>query len=158
MTLINQNRKVISQLIKEQLNINKDVFFRVTTRSMEPFIRIGDYVVANKVNPETLLPGDIIIFEKGENFCTHRFIQRIESNNTINYITKGDKLIGFDFPFPGNKIFGKVVAIERNKKRVDLTNLNYIILNRTLAKIFKIQYIIYRLGKSIIKSLRTRLK
>ena len=146
-----KKQKVVSHLLREQLDKGKQLRFHVTSRSMEPFIRFGDDVVIKKVASMDIIIGDVILFEKGNAFCTHRLIHTKKKDDITHYITKGDKLIGFDVPITEDKIVGKVCAIERKKQLIDLTLLNYRMLNRSLGKIFRIQWIIYQSGKPINK-------
>ena len=143
MALTKKKFIAISQLLKEQINRGEKIQFKVTSKSMRPLIRVGDEVIVDKIIPSTLQPGEIILFERGNVFCTHRFIRRIKKNNRISFVTKGDNLARFDPPITENVILGKVVTIKHNSKRIDLTSSTYNLLNKTLAKAFTFQWFIF---------------
>ena len=144
---INDTQNTISSLLKEQLNNGKQVHFTVTGKSMKPLIRVGDEVIVERVNPDKLQPGEIILFERGNVFCTHRFIKRI--HDKTKFVTKGDNFFRFDPPLPENDILGKVVAIKRNDEFINLTQSKYRRFNFVFAKTFLIQWFIFVLIRPI---------
>lgn len=65
---------------------------RVVTGSMEPSLRVGDFIIIKKADPETLAEGDIISFYSEQSdiygmLVTHRIVGRDEDGR---FITRGD--------------------------------------------------------------------
>lgn len=65
---------------------------KVETGSMEPSIHVGDYIIIQTVDPESLVPGDVISFYSEQSdiydmLITHRIVQR---NSDGTFITQGD--------------------------------------------------------------------
>jgi len=82
--------------------------FQVVTGSMSGSIEIGDIVIV-KLNAE-IIEKDIIVYEKDNNFITHRLIQK----NDNELITKGDANNSEDEPIQKEDVIGKVVFVVRN--------------------------------------------
>ncbi len=149
--------KAVKEIIRQQLESNLSLKFKVTSRSMEPLIRVDDQVVVTRLNPAELVSGEIIMFEKGSIFCCHRFITREIFCGITYYVTKGDRLFGFDLPFPTDKILGKVESIERKQRVIDLTNQDTQLLSRILGFVFRVHWKIYKSGK-VIKNITFKKK
>lgn len=150
MTSTEKKQQAISQILREQIDEEKSVRFRVSGRSMEPFILFNDQVAINKISGDRLYPGDIILFELGNTYCTHRYIKQVKNNSKILYITKGDGFKAFDSPISEDRIIGKVKTIEREKLQIDLTERKYQVLNRVLGIFFRVQWHLYKISKSLI--------
>lgn len=92
-----------------------DNYYRVTSESMLPLLKIGDYIEIDKkadVYTKEISEGDIIVydgnvFEKGSDPIVHRIIKKNTNNFTI--ITKGDNNQGNDpNPVPYKSVIRKV--------------------------------------------------
>jgi len=68
--------------------------FSVQSASMEPTIKVGDYIFVEECDTSTLKKGDIITFytiiESQKAINTHRIVNVIEDGGTIQYETQGD--------------------------------------------------------------------
>lgn len=66
----------------------------VATGSMEPMIKPGDMIIAEKIlkieDANRLKVGDIIQFKRGDILISHRIIEIVEEENVKYYRTKGD--------------------------------------------------------------------
>lgn len=94
----------------------------VLSGSMEPAIPVGSLVYAKAAEPETLEPGDVIVFYStdassatggkgagGAIPITHRVVENHKDESEV--ITKGDANDNNDlFPTPYNNIVGKVIT------------------------------------------------
>jgi signal peptidase len=84
----------------------------IATGSMEPLIKPGDVIIVKKVDPETLVVGDIIQFRKDGVLISHRIIDEYEENKVKYYITKGDNNSVADHdPVGLEQIKGKVIHV-----------------------------------------------
>lgn len=80
--------------------------YTVQTGSMEPKIKIGDYIIVKSSSNYKL--GDIVTYKNKENeYITHRIIKI----NDDNIITQGDANNTSDNPIKKEQIIGKVVYI-----------------------------------------------
>ena len=65
--------------------------FTVTTGSMDPTIKGGDYIISTKLRNENIKIGDIITFVEDNTLITHRVIKIKKENGVVkSVITKGD--------------------------------------------------------------------
>ena len=101
--------------------------FVIISGSMEPNLKISDIVIIKKCEQNELKENDIISFRSGQSVITHRINQIIETENGVEYITKGDNnntkdngTVKFD-DIEGKYIgkieyLGKVVLYLKNKR------------------------------------------
>ena len=87
-------------------NIFGYTFFEVATGSMADTIEIGDVVVV-EITKE-IQEDDIIVYQDGDNFITHRLLE-IKDNGEL--ITKGDANNTEDDPISNEQVLGKVIKI-----------------------------------------------
>ena len=96
-----------------QINILKNDYsslfdysiFEVQTGSMSGEIEAGDWVIVKATKDIAL--DDIITFKQGDEFTTHRVIEKY----TDTYVTKGDVNNSKDEPITDDDIVGKVVKV-----------------------------------------------
>ena len=79
--------------------------YEVKTGSMEPTIKINDYIMVYK--DKNYKKGDIVTFEYEDSLVTHRIV-KIDKNRVI---TRGDANNVNDDEFDTNSIVGKVILI-----------------------------------------------
>ena len=78
--------------------------FTVSTGSMEPAIKTGDYLISRKVRSDHIKVDDIITFIEENTIITHRVSEIINQDEEIMFITKGD----------GNNIEDDATVISEN--------------------------------------------
>lgn len=100
--------------------------FVIISGSMEPNLKISDIVIIKRCEQNELKENDIISFRSGQSVITHRINKIIETENGVEYITKGDNnntkdngTVKFD-DIEGKYIgkieyLGKVVLFLKNK-------------------------------------------
>lgn len=88
--------------------------------SMLPWIRAGDCLVAAPVSVTHLVPGDIVLFERGAELVAHRLIRRLgDKGKDEDYlVTRGDWMTTEDPPLASAAVIGKVIAIDRRGRRI----------------------------------------
>lgn len=65
--------------------------FTVSTGSMEPTIKTGDYLISRKIKSDDIKVGDIITFIEEDTIITHRVSEIITNQDEETmFITKGD--------------------------------------------------------------------
>lgn len=88
--------------------------------SMLPSIFPGDVLI---VHPETARGarcGDIVLFFREDRFCAHRVVDRTEQGGRVSLITQGDALCRNDPPVAEDELVGRVAAVIRGRKRIEL--------------------------------------
>jgi hypothetical protein len=88
----------------------------VTGDSMKPLLRAGDVVEVERVPPDDLCAGDIVVVQRQGEFVTHRLLGVDEHG----WHTHGDRTRSPDAPVTAADIVGRVAALERGERRVDL--------------------------------------
>jgi len=103
-------------LFAEILHKGADLRFKVTGRSMYPFLADNDIVTLRKADACSLKTGDIIFFLSDHDTpVLHRIIARSKAAKGRNcFITKGDRLFQPDRPVPETRILGRVCSVEKN--------------------------------------------
>ena len=106
-----------TELLKEVLLKGKPFRFQAAGYSMSPFIRSGDLITISPVS-DPLRIGDIVAFI---NPCNNKLsVHRIISKVPNGYLLRGDNSPKEDGIVLLNEIFGRVIHIERNGRRVRL--------------------------------------
>jgi signal peptidase I len=85
---------------------------KVTSRSMDPILRIGDHVLVQSTSPSLIRCGDLIVTRREDGYLTHRLLTVDERG----WHTKGDRNQMADAPVDASIIVGLVIAIERQGK------------------------------------------
>lgn len=91
----------------------------VTSTSMEPMLRAGDRIVVEGVAPSELRYGDIVVFDSPLcGLVVHRLMWQVPPRGEPRAVfTKGDALAFCDRPIAVAGVVGRVVEVERGRKR-----------------------------------------
>lgn len=92
-------------LKRDYINFCGYTVFQVITGSMEDTIKIKDIILVEIT--KDVEENDIITFKSGENFVTHRIINK----DRDNLITKGDANNSLDDPIKLDDVVGKVIFV-----------------------------------------------
>lgn len=107
----------------------------VTGTSMLPLLQPGDALWLQSIDPAALRPGDLLLVRQNGVLLTHRLIVvRPE-----RWQTKGDNNRLADPPVTARQIVGRIVAVERGGRSLDLRQRCWLIANRLLARIGQIE-------------------
>ena len=106
---------IVSVILIQRLSDNKVTFFgysiyTVVTGSMVPKYRVGDMLLAKKVDDDAIQIGDDVVYVgnfDGE-IVTHQVI-RIEDGDSLKFHTKGINNIMEDPVIDNDQILGKVI-------------------------------------------------
>lgn len=119
---------MLETLVAECLKQGRAVRFRAAGRSMHPTIRENETVIVEPVSAPALAVGDIALFRSGEKLTAHRLIG-IDPEPAgaagpaaacrLRFITRGDACSACDPPAGPEHLLGKVVAVEREGRRID---------------------------------------
>lgn len=106
---------------------------------MYPFLQTGSIIKVKSVNQNDIYIGDIILFWVGEKMMAHRLVRKYIYNSKTILITKGDTSTCFDKPINFENVLGKVIEIEKAKKKIIKLDcktwyrINYLIAMYSLA-------------------------
>lgn len=103
-------------LAAEVVRSTGTVNLKVTGQSMLPAIWPGDLLTIGRHSPQSLRPGQIVLFQRGEKLTVHRIV--CLSGEQI--VTRGDSVPSPDSPIPPSEVIGLVTAIRRNGRPVSL--------------------------------------
>jgi len=114
-------------------------FIPISGNSMLPIIRDGDRALTAH-GCASVRRGDVVIFRRNGHMVAHR-VMRIRDGGRdggLTLVTKGDNTPQFDLPLSAGEIVGRVLAVERNGKRMSLDTavwrvLGWLIATGTLA-------------------------
>ena len=122
----------------------------VISRSMLPVLRPGDKIVVQNTGAESLEIGDLATVLRQGEFITHRLV----GLGSKDCYTKGDNARYLDSPVKLESILGKVIAIEREDKIIDLQSAGWKFANRILGRYHAFSGSMFRLLRQVRISLR----
>ena len=111
--------------VKEFLDLSREIFvqggvlrFCAHGGSMRPFIKDGDILKIASVTADKIALGDVILYHKDEeSIIVHRVVKKILEENKPSFLVKGDMNPPYGEIVSVQNILGKVVGIERNKRK-----------------------------------------
>ena len=143
-----------------QINILKNDYssffdysiFEVQTGSMSGEIEAGDWVIVKATNDIEL--NDIITFKQGDEFTTHRVIEKY--NDT--YVTKGDVNNSKDEPITDDDVVGKVVKVLPHFGILRKTLFNPLVVISLIVTLFLINYALKKEDSKKEEELKQKVK
>lgn len=126
---------------KYNISIGNYKIFNVASGSMEPTLKVGDYILIKKHQNYKI--GDIVTYRSNENYITHRIVEI--NNNEI--ITKGDANSSKDEPITTSNITGKFI--------MKLTLFNFVYNKYFIGSLIAIAIII-NIDKLLMKKRKGR--
>ena len=97
------------------------VRFRAQGGSMHPTIRDGDALMLAPIQPIELRIRDIVLACQSGRPVAHRVVRLTKRNDRpVRVVLRGDALLSCDLPMVPDAIVGRVIAVERNGRRIDL--------------------------------------
>jgi signal peptidase len=96
----------------EVLQSNGVLRLGVTGSSMLPALWPGDVVTIAVLAEEPRI-GEIILFQRSDQFVIHRVIRVASGARQSQIITRGDSMSDRDNPIEASEVLGRVVAIQR---------------------------------------------
>ncbi|QUV85225.1 S24/S26 family peptidase [Chloracidobacterium aggregatum] len=96
--------------------------FRVNGSTMRPTISDGDWLTVEQVPTTQLGVGDIVLLcTSSQTAVVHRILRFEQRHATTYVVTRGDAAEGLDVSVPVSNVVGRVLRIESNGVRHDLT-------------------------------------
>ena len=103
----------------------------VLSGSMMPLLRIDDYVLVQSVSPDSIRPGDIIVFKGQDKLIVHRVIRRYD-NGSPAFLQKGDSTTTAEI-IRSEDVIGKVIAVRKGSKVICLNDRIWKAINCALT-------------------------
>ena len=100
---------------------NGTCWAKVVSRSMYPTIKIGDQVLVEKVRPDEVRFGDIIVFRQNRRLVIHRVIGKSEHGGQFHFLEKGDANLQSSL-VSAEDIIGKVIIIRSQARTLNTTS------------------------------------
>ena len=101
--------------VEKALNTRRDVRIRLVGWSMYPFLSPRtDILVLAPVQPEELLPMDIVLAKTGSGYILHRLIKQEGGR----WLMQGDANVGITESASPQDIIGRLIKVERNGNKV----------------------------------------
>ncbi len=158
--MLASQQNVVSNLIREEMAQGTPFRFRVISGSMAPLIEAGDEIVSQRASAETLRRGDVVLYTMGNAFHTHRLLTRRRRGDVTLLVTKGDASLSPDQPWGEESLLGKVVAIRKGHRTIDLEGRKWRTINLLLGVLVALQVAALRVARcvkrAIIGNRRTR--
>jgi signal peptidase I len=105
-------QQVAHELSDANLTELSQLRLKVTSRSMTPNLRPGDFVLVQSIPLETYQRGDLLVTRREDSYLTHRLV----AVDSSGWHTKGDRNPRTDAPIKAQSIVGLVIAVERQGK------------------------------------------
>ena len=132
--------KLLLELSNDLLRNGQSVRFSAPGRSMYPTIREGESITVQPVSPSAVQKGDIILYRWQQGVIAHRIVG-IENpkGDSSRFVLRGDASGACAESVIPEQILGKVVAVDRGGRRIDLysTRLKIERMLRAWAAAFK---------------------
>ncbi|MCK4244328.1 MAG: signal peptidase I, partial [Candidatus Omnitrophica bacterium] len=132
---------------KEILSRRRAVRIPIIGGSMSPLFRNGDFILFEPASLNDIVIGDIVVCQRGDRMVAHRLSKIYGENGKVLLLTKGDTFTSFDPPIPSEDFLGKVIAVEKNGKRLRLNCGFGRFVNLILAKISPITALAYSIKR-----------
>ena len=121
----------VDDLLLVSLAEGREIRLRVNGTSMVPLLKLGDIVVIQRIEPERLRKGDLVVVRHEHELVTHRLVWQTAGK----WVTKGDNCRSLDPAVVDQAILGKVIALERSGATIDLQEKHWQTINRWLARL-----------------------
>lgn len=129
--MIDSYQQVSVELVRAQARPGQTFKLRVISDSMSPLLRVDDVVVAQAIEAAAVQHGDVLVFQRGVEVITHRLIAR----QADRLYLKGDNRRAADEPIESQALVGRVIAIERGGRSIDLQQPRWVRLNRSVGRL-----------------------
>lgn len=91
---------------------------------MSPLLRDGDVVWVRPVEPGSVEVGDVVLCSPGDSppgrVVVHRVVRRRTLSGGLSFVVQGDRVAQPDGMIPGAQVYGRVAAIEREGRQIEM--------------------------------------
>ncbi len=91
---------------------------------MQPTIEDGELITVAPVAATSVRRGDILLYQSERGVIVHRVVRITGSarREDVSYLLRGDASVSSDDPVGPAQILGRVLAVARAGRRIDLTS------------------------------------
>ena len=119
--------------------------FEAKGHSMHPFVQDGDIIVVEPTEFSHLRLGDIVLYHVSEEaVLAHRIVGRMQRDGTDYLFTRGDAVWSLDGPISPAQILGRVTAIERHGRLIQVHGKG----RRWLSLVYSNARVLYRCARA----------
>jgi Peptidase S24-like len=115
-----RRKEVVATLAADILGSFGEFRFVAWGSSMVPSIFPGDTLIVQHETPEGARSGDVVLFVRKGRFYAHRLAHKAKEGGRISLIARGDALHRNDPPFAEKEMLGRVAAVIRGRKRIEI--------------------------------------
>ncbi|MFW5852358.1 MAG: signal peptidase I [Bacteroidota bacterium] len=136
--------------------------------SMFPMLKPHNTLIIEKVSPESISCGDVIVFSRPDKTIGHRVIAIQKNGSDYSFITRGDNCKHADLPVHQKDVIGRVTGYIRADKQYSLNSwkaqfIRFLILyfgfpTRVCIRIFARIYTVIRSIKKTVCTVRSQLQ
>lgn len=108
------------RLAAEVLQSNGLLQLRVTGSSMLPSLWPGDVLTIESETSKSVSVGEIILFQRGDQFVIHRVARVSSSGGQAQLTTRGDSMVDDDTPILFSEVLGRVTWVQRGREPVSV--------------------------------------
>jgi len=130
---------VVEELLEKKIRVR----FRVTGRSMAPFLQGGEVVTVVKSKKRDLAPGDLVMVKLQDTVMVHRLMKKKQTSSGWTYVTKGDGNNCYDVPVREENVLGKVCLIEKmigmDRYAINMESWRWKRINRLFAVLSRVK-------------------
>lgn len=119
-----------TELTESLINGNRNIKIQVAGDSMSPILRTGDAIYVEPVRPEGLSIGEIVLCKTKGGMRAHRLVEIGYREGRYIFLTKGDTFSFLDDPLGEGDIIGRVYAVEKWGRVLNLRRGIFSLLNR----------------------------
>lgn len=107
---------LLASLLRESMNEGQQPQLTINSNSMAPLLQSGDQIILTPVTPEQIQPGDLLTLTTESDLLTHRYWGHWHQGDTVCLLTRGDRPLLYDKPWPIDSLIGRVIARQRQGK------------------------------------------
>jgi signal peptidase I len=152
--MANIEATILADMLRDSLRQGQSPRLTVSSNSMAPLLRQGDQITLEAVAPDKLVIGDIITVGSMSEVMTHRFWGMTDESGQRCLLTRGDRPLVFDKPWPVEALIGRVNGRFQRNHHLNLVTGPGRWLNRRLHRLAQRETGLW--GKSPRRSWRQR--
>lgn len=123
--------------------------FRARGQSMRPFVHNGDVLEVQPLCESLIKRGDIVLYASDDHPVVHRVVATREKDCQVYIITQGDASSFPDSETSLNQIYGRVIWVERNGRRMSTDSIVWIVVSRMWISLGRFRTGIFRLNRFV---------
>ncbi|MGA8501466.1 MAG: hypothetical protein WB683_07955 [Candidatus Sulfotelmatobacter sp.] len=133
---VGQAHALKCELASEVLRSFGGLRFKATGWSMLPSVWPGDTLVVERVSPDQVRVGDVMLVGRDGRLCAHRVVSVDEGCRSPRWITQGDSNLAPDQPVSRDELLGRVPCLIRSGKLIAV-RAELSVVDRLMAKIVR---------------------